>query len=172
MKIVRLLTLIMIAMITLALFASCGECKHENAEWETITEPTCLSEGVRQKLCSECQSIIRTGKTEKLAHISATAIEENRVEATCTTDGRYDNVVYCSVCNGEVSRESKVIKAHGHTNASAVEENRVEVTCTIDGHAQHGLYHRIGKPPVGLQIRRGSQRRGSQRDLRLQVGRL
>ncbi|MBR6718828.1 MAG: hypothetical protein IKI77_10875, partial [Oscillospiraceae bacterium] len=61
------------------------------------------------------------------------AVEESRVEATCTTDGSYNLVVYCETCGEEVSRETVVIPATGHTPAEAVEESRVEATCTTDG---------------------------------------
>ena len=39
---------------------------------------------------------------------------ENETPATCTTDGSYDNVVYCNVCGEELSREPIVIAALGH----------------------------------------------------------
>ena len=41
-------------------------------------------------------------------------MEENLVEATCLEKGHYDSVVYCSVCNKELSREEKTIEALGH----------------------------------------------------------
>ena len=49
-----------------------------------------------------------------LGHKASAAVEENRVEATCTEDGHYDSVVYCSVCYKELSREYKTINALGH----------------------------------------------------------
>ena len=36
------------------------------------------------------------------------------MEATCTENGHYDSVVYCYVCNEELSREEKIIEALGH----------------------------------------------------------
>ena len=47
-------------------------------------------------------------------HTPASAVEENRLDATCTEDGSYDEVVYCSVCGEELSRETKTIPALGH----------------------------------------------------------
>jgi hypothetical protein len=41
-------------------------------------------------------------------------VRENVVEATCTTDGSYDEVVYCSGCGKELSRETIVVEATGH----------------------------------------------------------
>ena len=46
------------------------------------------------------------------------AIKENEKAATCTKNGSYDEVVYCSVCHKEVSRKTKTIKALGHTTTN------------------------------------------------------
>ena len=62
----------------------------------------------------------------------ADAVTENYVDSTCTEDGHYDSVIYCSVCNDELKRTNTVIEK-GHSPKSAVEENRVEATCTEDG---------------------------------------
>ena len=48
-------------------------------------------------------------------HTCSEAVVENQMDATCTSDGSYDSVVYCSVCNIEVSREAKVIDKLGHS---------------------------------------------------------
>ena len=47
-------------------------------------------------------------------HTPASAVRENENPATCTVDGSYDEVVYCSVCGEELSRETKTIPALGH----------------------------------------------------------
>ena len=57
-------------------------------------------------------------------------MEENREEATCTAPGRYDLVVYCSVCREELSREEKTIAALGHKE---VIDEAVAATCTKTG---------------------------------------
>ena len=43
---------------------------------------------------------------DALGHTAGEAVEENRVEATSTAAGSYDSVVYCSICNEELSRET------------------------------------------------------------------
>ncbi len=58
---------------------------------------------------------------------------ENEVEATCTTAGSYDEVVYCSECGEEVSRETITVKALGHKKGTAVKENNIAATCTEEG---------------------------------------
>ena len=39
-------------------------------------------------------------------HTPAAAVKENEVPATCGAAGSYDSVVYCSICNDEISRET------------------------------------------------------------------
>lgn len=48
-------------------------------------------------------------------HTPAEAVRENRIEPTCTEDGSYDNVVYCSDCGAEISRETIILAASGHS---------------------------------------------------------
>lgn len=47
-------------------------------------------------------------------HTPADAVRENEVAATCTAAGSYDEVVYCSVCNAEISRTQKTIDKLPH----------------------------------------------------------
>ena len=70
---------------------------------------------------------------EGCVHSAGAAVEENRVEADCTTAGSYESVVYCSLCGDELSRETVAIKALGHTEGEAVEENNVAPDCENDG---------------------------------------
>ena len=58
---------------------------------------------------------------------------ENKFEATCEKAGSYDEVIYCSVCKEELSRETKTIEKIAHTPGEAVKENEVAATCTADG---------------------------------------
>lgn len=67
------------------------------------------------------------------------SVKENENSATCTKDGSYDEVVYCSDCGGEVSRETKTIKAPGHkwdegkvtTRPTTAKEGVKTFTCTV-----------------------------------------
>ena len=47
-------------------------------------------------------------------HSPAAAVRENEVAATCAAAGSYDEVVYCSVCNAEISRTQKTIDKLQH----------------------------------------------------------
>ena len=65
-----------------------------------------------------------------LGHTSGTAVKENSVEPNCTENGSYDSVVYCTVCNTEVSRQTITVNALGHTEKILVGETP---TCTETG---------------------------------------
>ena len=64
-------------------------------------------------------------------HVEAEAVKENEVAATCTATGSYDNVVYCSVCNEELSRETVVTDMIAHTYDNGVVTK--DSTCTKEG---------------------------------------
>ena len=85
MKISKVLTIIAILVMTILTLASCGECQHENTAWATLTEPTCTSEGVRQKECEDCKAILETEKLEKSAHIPSESVPKKDV--VCTVCG-------------------------------------------------------------------------------------
>ncbi len=97
----------------------------------TVTkDPTCTETGVRTYVCTHDNSHTYTEAIEKLSHTPAEAVEENRVEATCTQEGSYDSVVYCTVCGEEISRDTKTIEKVAH---SSVEIPAVAPTCTEKG---------------------------------------
>ena len=48
-------------------------------------------------------------------HTAGEAVIENEVAATCTKDGSYDSVVYCTVCGEELSRTTVTVEATGHS---------------------------------------------------------
>ena len=63
--------------------------------------------------CSRCDYTTYKELPAK-GHTPAAAVRENKVAATCTESGSYDEVVYCSVCKAELSRSSKKLDALGH----------------------------------------------------------
>ncbi|MBQ9945806.1 MAG: InlB B-repeat-containing protein [Clostridia bacterium] len=95
--------------------------------------PTCTETGLTEgKHCSVCGEVLVAQETVKeLGHTEAPAVEEKRTEATCTTDGYYESVVYCSVCKVEVSRTPVTITAQGHTFGETVKANAA--TCIATG---------------------------------------
>lgn len=70
--------------------------------------------------CTEPKTCNRCGETEgdALGHDPAEPKKEVKVTATCTTEGTYDEVVYCTRCKEELSRETKTEAALGHTTTN------------------------------------------------------
>ena len=105
---------------------------HSYSEWVETTAPTCTTTGLETHTCSCGAS--ETREVAAKGHTSAEAVVENRVEATCTVAGSYDNVVYCTTCGAEISRNTVVIPVIAHTpSENAVVENDVPATCTTAG---------------------------------------
>ncbi len=123
----------------------------------TVTPPTCTAEGYTTYVCSLCGDSYVDDRTPMADHTpgqTATCTEpqtctvcdailvaaqghtegetvvENKVKPDCTNGGSYDNVVYCTVCNTELSRETVAVEAPGHTE---VIDNAVAPTCTETG---------------------------------------
>ena len=53
-------------------------------------------------------------------HTPAVAVVENKIPATCTTDGSYDLVVYCTGCGVKITWNSHTESALGHTYVNRV----------------------------------------------------
>ena len=102
---------------------------HNFSAWETSVFPDCEVNGNAFRYCYNC-NMIEQMSLDPLGHTNAIPVVENRVEATCTTDGSYDSVAYCSVCQAEVSRESKTIAKLGHNE---ILHNGKSATCTESG---------------------------------------
>jgi hypothetical protein len=95
--------------------------------------PTCENPGHNAyHTCSRC-NYSTFEKINPLGHNASSAVEENRIEATCDTAGSYDLVVYCSVCGEELSRTKMTILATGHSYTSIV----TLPTCETEGYTTH-----------------------------------
>ena len=110
----------------------CGDKTNEETHsWDkgTVTiQPGCTTAGTKTFGC-----ICGATKTENIdaaGHTAGAAVRENEVAATCTTDGSYDEVVYCADCRKELSREKKTVDALGH---DCVHHNAKAATCTEKG---------------------------------------
>ena len=69
----------------------------------------------------------------KLAHTPGDAAIENEVAATCKVEGSYDEVIRCTECGEEISRETKPTVKLAHTPGDAAIENEVAATCKVEG---------------------------------------
>jgi len=72
-------------------------------------------------------------------HTLAT-LKENEVLPTCTADGSYDEVLYCTACNEALLRTSKSIQRLAHTLSSSTIENEIAATCTASGSYDEVIY--------------------------------
>ncbi len=147
------------------------DCFHEHTTDYPAVASTCKVAGhAAYTKCNDCGKVI-SGDDTPLAlaeHTRGTAVSENVVPATCGANGSHDEVVYCTVCNTEISREPKTYLATGkhtyewkndsnyhwqecsvcngktdnesHTAAAAVNENVVPATCGANGSHDEVVY--------------------------------
>jgi len=71
--------------------------------------------------------------TKAGVHSAGEPVKENVVDPTCTKEGGYDLVTYCSACDEVVKTEHKTVAANGHSAGEPVKENVVDPTCTKEG---------------------------------------
>ena len=91
---------------------TCGDSVHVWAEEGYVyTKHENGVEGIIFYPCTVCG--VLAAELDK--HVPAEAVVENTVAPDCVTDGSHDEVVYCSVCDGELSRETVTDAALGHT---------------------------------------------------------
>ena len=95
--------------------------------------PTCNEHGLTAgKQCSVCDEILVEQKEiSMLEHTHGEPVIENEVKSTCEETGYYDLVVYCSICNEEISREKVILELLPHTEVVLPGK---ESTCN-----EHGL---------------------------------
>ena len=86
---------------------------------DAAVAPACTETGLTEgKHCSTCGAVlVKQEVIPAKGHTPGAAVRENEISASCTRVGSYDEVVYCSVCDQELSRESKTIPAWGHSYA-------------------------------------------------------
>ncbi len=90
---------------------------------------TGLTEGSKCSVCGE--TIIAQNTIPALGHTNGETVVENNKAPTCTVNGSYDNVIYCTVCKAEVSRATVTVNALGHAYDSGVQTTAP--TCTSTG---------------------------------------
>ena len=104
------------------------EHTHTYSSWVVVDEPTCTEEGLRERTCSCGEK--ETEAIAALGHTAGEAVRENEVAATCTAKGSYEEVIFCTVCEEEVSRKTVEVAALGHDYKGVVTD---EVLCLVPG---------------------------------------
>ena len=94
-----------------------------------VTAPTCTEAGYTTYTCA-CGDTYTADEVPATGHTPAEAVVENSTAATCGQSGSYEEVVYCSVCGTELSRENKTVDKVPHTEV--VDEAKAP-TCTQAG---------------------------------------
>ena len=71
---------------------------------------TCAENGYTgDTICADCKTVVKAGTVidkSTIAHTNGAAVKDNEIAGTCVKEGSYDSVVYCIVCNAEISRET------------------------------------------------------------------
>ena len=101
-----------------------------STEWTIDLEPTCRKEGSKSHHCTVCDAKTDVTKIDKVAHTEGTKIG-NEIQATCKTAGTYDEVVYCTVCNKEISRTQHIVNPLSHDFSEWT--TGTQATCTEAG---------------------------------------
>lgn len=85
-------------------------CSVDSCEVRTETEAHTFGE---DNICTVCGyvKVEEPEEPEVCEHVAGDPVEENRVEATPGVAGSYDSVVYCTLCNEELSRTPVEIPA-------------------------------------------------------------
>ena len=107
-------------------------CQHTSSVWITDKAATCKEEGSKHKECTKCEEVLETGSIDKLTtHTPGEAVTENYVDSDCETEGSYNLVVYCSVCNEKLSTEAKTVEKKAHTSSDWITDKAA--TCKEEG---------------------------------------
>ena len=103
---------------------------HDFGAWTQTKAPSCTEKGEESRKCSRCDEVEKRD-VAALGHKPGTAVRENEKAPTCTEKGSYDEVVRCTVCQTELSREKKETAALGHDFGEWKQEKAP--TCTETG---------------------------------------
>ena len=97
--------------------AATGHSFTTKASESKATDATCTAAATYYVQCDNCDAVsnsVTVPVGDANGHSPAAAVRENEVAATCAAAGSYDEVVYCSVCNAEISRTQKTIDKLQH----------------------------------------------------------
>ena len=125
-------------------------CSADKLTFVPAVDATCTDDGNIAYYVCECSLKYKDADATELVadvivpatgHTEGEAVVENNVDPDCENDGSYDSVVYCTVCDEELSREEVIVDALGHTKAAeSVKENEVAPDCTNEGSYDEVVY--------------------------------
>ena len=119
----------------LAVLSSCIRVEvpvhtHSFGEWTIVSEPTCIEEGLRERVCACGEK-----ESEEIEALGHDYKGEVTIEPLCTTDGEMAYI--CSRCGDSYT---ETIEALGHMPGEAIKENEVAATCTAGGSYEEVVY--------------------------------
>ena len=127
----------------------CGKTKTEavaaldhnwNEDFTVDKESTCEETGLKSIHCKRCDEKKDETTIPAKGHVKGKVKIENATEATCEVGGTYDEVIYCTVCNKELSRTTVKTEAKGHVKGEVKIENATESTCEEGGSYDEVVY--------------------------------
>ena len=109
---------------------------HDYGEWTPVDSTK------HKKVCSRDASHV-----VEEDHTAGEPVRENEVGTTCDAEGSYDEVVYCTVCKGEISRDHKIVASLGHNygNWTAVDATNHERVCSRNSEHKETAAHNFGE---------------------------
>ena len=126
--------------------ASSGHTTVVDAAVAATCTKTGLTEGSHCSVCGEV--LVAQEEVPMIEHTPGEAVVENATDATCGAAGSYEEVVYCSGCGKELSREDKTVDALPHSPAAAVRENEIAATCHSEGSYDEVVYCSVCKKEI------------------------
>ena len=133
-----------------AIITNCAKCEYKHTEIilksghtysKTVTPPTCTKKGYTTYICDGCGDTYTDNYVNANGHTSSAPVKEN-IQPSCTEQGSYDEVIYCSECGQEISRETKSADPLGH---HLVFVKQINPTYSCDGRYAHYECDRCGK---------------------------
>ncbi len=106
--------------------------EHSFDNGKITLEPDCTTDGTKTFTCLICGNT-KTEEVSATGHNSGSVVIENTIDATCTSTGSYDKVIYCTVCTKELSREKVTVEKLDHYYTSSV----TAPTCTAKGYTTY-----------------------------------
>ena len=101
-----------------------AKLSHSFSEWETVTEATCTSFGLKKKTC-ECGY----AEYDTAPALSHTPVTDAAIDATCTAPGKTEGS-HCKDCGAVIEKQTEIAKlSHSFSEWETV----TEATCTSFG---------------------------------------
>lgn len=139
-RVLKVIAFIVLVVLGLFIYVKCIKAPTEHiadSEWVVEKAATCDSQGLKYQVCSDCGKRFNDTVIPALEHVAGNKVNENVDKATCTVGGSHDEVVYCTLCDIELSRETVQDAVLGHSK-QVVKENVVPST-----HATEGSYDEV-----------------------------